>query len=72
MRGEQWDTDGVGARLLARTAGLVSRAKNGTCPFARSCCATSLLTLCQELAFPMARKDARTFAYFYAGPLNGH
>lgn len=38
---------------------LVSRAKNGICPFARSCCATSLLTLCQELAFPMARKDAR-------------
>lgn len=47
----------VSVRLLAVTTGPVSGAGKGTCPFARSCSATSLLSLCQELSLPTASKD---------------
>lgn len=50
----------------------VSRAGKGTHPFARSCRATSLLGLHQELTVPTASKDgsssAARKAYLYAGP----
>lgn len=54
----------------------VSRAGKGTHPFTRSCCATSLLSLCRELALLTASKDgggsAARKAYFYAGPSTRH
>lgn len=35
----------------------VSRAEKETCSFTRSCCATSILSFCQEAAFPPASRD---------------
>lgn len=73
-RAEQWDT--VSVRLLAVTTGPVSGAGKRTSPFARSCSATSLLSLGQELSLPMASKDrgsrAAFRAHFYAGPSPWH
>lgn len=73
-RGEQWDT--VSVRLLAVTTGPVSGAGKGIRPFARSCSATSLLSLRQELSLPMACKyggsSAACRADFYPGASSGH
>lgn len=74
VRDEQRDTVSVG--LLAVTTEPVSGAGKGTCPFARSCSATCLLSLHQELSLPVASKGEGSStvcrADFYPGPSSRH